>query len=143
MRRLLRKKHFERIDYYGDLLLPLGEYPVNSVLAVYVENPHPCGFSTRSFRNAKTPAKAVKTAASMPPKAMGSGELLEPDLYSVIPEGGADPGDSIAIFHNPYHCVANNAQSRESLLIFRLTKSPYIFLHITLSRRLYERAKKP
>jgi len=35
-RRLLRKKHFERIEFYGDLLLPLGEYPVNKVLAVYV-----------------------------------------------------------------------------------------------------------
>ena len=35
-RRFLRKKHFERIDYYGDLLLPLGEYPISSVLAVYL-----------------------------------------------------------------------------------------------------------
>ena len=32
-RRLLRKKHFERIDYYGDLPLPPGEYPVKEVLA--------------------------------------------------------------------------------------------------------------
>ena len=30
MRRLLRKKHFERIEYYGNLLLPLREYPVNN-----------------------------------------------------------------------------------------------------------------
>jgi hypothetical protein len=34
--------------------------------AGYVENPHPCGFSTRSFCGAKTPTKAIKTAASMP-----------------------------------------------------------------------------
>jgi len=34
-RRFLRKKHFERIEYIGDNLLPLGEYPVNDVLAVY------------------------------------------------------------------------------------------------------------
>jgi hypothetical protein len=33
-RRLLRKKHFERIEYTGDLLLPLREYPVSKVLAV-------------------------------------------------------------------------------------------------------------
>ena len=34
-RRLLRKKHFERIEYIGDLLLPLREYPVNRMLAVF------------------------------------------------------------------------------------------------------------
>jgi len=34
-RRFLRKKHFEHIEFYGDLILPLGEYPVNKVLAVY------------------------------------------------------------------------------------------------------------
>ena len=34
-RRLLRKKHFEQIEFYGDLVLPLGEYPVNKVLAIY------------------------------------------------------------------------------------------------------------
>jgi len=34
-RRLLRKKHFERIQYIGDNFLPLGEYPVKNVLAVY------------------------------------------------------------------------------------------------------------
>ena len=30
-RRLLRKKHFERIDFFGDLIIPLREYPVISV----------------------------------------------------------------------------------------------------------------
>jgi hypothetical protein len=35
MRRLLRKKHFERIEYFGDTFMPLGEYPVNDVLEVY------------------------------------------------------------------------------------------------------------
>ena len=60
-RRLLRKKHFERIEYcpasldLGDLFLPLGEYPVNKVLAVYV---------------------------------WGNGEILEPEFYSVIPDCG-------------------------------------------------------
>jgi hypothetical protein len=121
-RRLLRKKHFERIEFCGDLVLPLREYPVSKVLAVYVigngelgvgcgeiletefyrtipdcgtdidipfsielspavvrmgskaikavyvagyvVNPHPCGFTTRSFCIAKTSAKALKTAAS-------------------------------------------------------------------------------
>jgi hypothetical protein len=35
-RRLLRKKHFERIEFCGDLVLPLREYPVSKMLAVYV-----------------------------------------------------------------------------------------------------------
>ena len=34
-RRLLRKKYFERIEFSGDLFLPLREYPVSQVLAVY------------------------------------------------------------------------------------------------------------
>ena len=35
-RKLLRKKYFERIEFYGDLVLPLREYPVTEILAVYV-----------------------------------------------------------------------------------------------------------
>jgi len=35
-RRLLRKKHFERLEYIGYLLLPLREYPVKHVLAVHL-----------------------------------------------------------------------------------------------------------
>ena len=35
-RRLLRKKHFERIEFAGDLFLPLREYPVTKILAVYI-----------------------------------------------------------------------------------------------------------
>jgi len=33
-RRLLRKRHIERIDYTGDLPLPLREYPVGKVVSV-------------------------------------------------------------------------------------------------------------
>jgi hypothetical protein len=35
-RRLLRKKHFERIEFNGGLFLPLKEYPISEVLAVYL-----------------------------------------------------------------------------------------------------------
>lgn len=35
-RRLLRKKHFERIGFYGDLFLPLSEYPIREILAVHI-----------------------------------------------------------------------------------------------------------
>ena len=35
-RRFLRKKYFEVVQYYGDFELPLREYPVGKVLAVYL-----------------------------------------------------------------------------------------------------------
>jgi hypothetical protein len=34
-RKLLQKKHFEIVDVTPDLLLPLREYPVKEILAVY------------------------------------------------------------------------------------------------------------
>jgi hypothetical protein len=69
-RRFLLKRHFERIEVTGDLLLPLREYPVREVLAVYGVG----GFA-------------------------GTGELLEPELYRVIPdlegETGEGPEDTV------------------------------------------------
>jgi len=35
-RKLLRKKYFEKIDFNGDLFVPLREYPVSEVLAFYI-----------------------------------------------------------------------------------------------------------
>jgi hypothetical protein len=84
-RRLLRKKHFEQVEcvpsgraraeglyggysaasvYTGDLLLPLREYPVSKVLAVYAMRHRDWGTE--------------------------SGAILEPDFYSVIPDCGTD-----------------------------------------------------
>jgi len=60
-RKLLRKKYFEQIEYIGDLLLPLREFPVYRVLAVY--------------------SLTVNSSC---------GEIIEPDFYSVIPECGTD-----------------------------------------------------
>jgi hypothetical protein len=34
-RKLLRKKYFERIEYSGNLVIPLREFPVSKVLAGY------------------------------------------------------------------------------------------------------------
>ena len=56
-RKLLHKKHFEEIEYTGDLVMPLREYPVTEVLAVSL-------FDTN--------------------------EILEPDLYCMIPDCGTD-----------------------------------------------------
>jgi len=109
MRKFLRKKYSEQIEYIGDLLLPLREYPVHRVLAVYVEKPHPCGFSTSEFAQtfglSQTPAKALETAASMPPMAMGNWELLNPDFYSVLPDCGTD-------YDLPFRLVLSRAIQR-------------------------------
>jgi len=60
-RRFLRKKHFERLDFTGDLLLSLREYPVGNVLAVYALS----GMG-------------------------GAGEIVEPEFYTVVPDCGTD-----------------------------------------------------
>jgi len=67
-RRLLRKKYSERIQFYGDLVLPLKEYPVRTVLAVFV---------------------------------YGNGELLEPEFYSVQPDGGMGNGLPSELYLSP------------------------------------------
>jgi len=56
-RKLLSRKHIEQIEYTGDLVMPLREYPVTEVLAVSL-------FDTS--------------------------EILEPDLYCLIPDCGTD-----------------------------------------------------
>ena len=110
-RRLLRKKHFEFIECcpasldLGDLILPLREYPVSEVLAVYVmgnsvKNLPPCRFLTSEFA-LQTPAKAIDSAASMPPKAMGNGEILEPEFYHTVPECGVDEDIPFSLFLSP------------------------------------------
>ena len=61
-RRLLRKKYFERIEVTEDLFLPLREYPVTEILAVFVAN----GVGK------------------------GKGEGFEPEFYHAVPDCGLD-----------------------------------------------------
>jgi hypothetical protein len=67
-RRFLRKKHFERIEYIGDLLLPLREYPVGNVLAVY---------SMSKRQNCREQLE------------MSNGKKIDPKSYRVIPDCGS------------------------------------------------------
>ena len=59
-RRLLRKKHCEYIDFFGDRDISLKEYPISKVLAVYALFP------------------------------IRPSEIIEPELYQVIPDYGTD-----------------------------------------------------
>jgi hypothetical protein len=63
-RHFLRKQYFEWISLTSDLLLPLNEYPVSKVLAVFVEGNREWG--------------------------IGSGEILEPEFYRILPDCGTD-----------------------------------------------------
>ena len=62
-RRLLRKKYFETVEFSGDLFLPLREFPVTDVLAVFTIN------------NGK--------------RRKESGEILEPEFYRLVPDCGS------------------------------------------------------
>jgi hypothetical protein len=74
-RRLLRKKHFERIEFCGDLVLPLREYPVSKMLAVF------------SMSNEQLE--------------MSNGEIIEPEFYRVLPDCGADIDIPFSIEFSP------------------------------------------
>jgi hypothetical protein len=74
-RKLLRKKHFERIEFHGDLLLPLKEYPVTKTLAVFV------------MRNEKLGIR--------------NEEILEPEFYGIIPDCGLDNDIPFSISLSP------------------------------------------
>jgi hypothetical protein len=63
-RRLLKKQHFETIEFFGDLLLPLREYPVRKILAAFL--------------------------MSNEQLAMRNGEVIEPEFYRVLPDCGTD-----------------------------------------------------
>ena len=70
-RRLLRKIQFEYIDFYGDLILPLREYPVSKVSEVYA-----------LF-------------------AISPSEFIEPDFYTVVPDCGVDIDVPFALSLSP------------------------------------------
>ncbi len=72
-RRLLRKKYFETIEFYGDLVLFLKEYPVREIFAVF------------SLNNLS----------------MSNGEILEPDFYRVVPDCGTNTDVPFSIELSP------------------------------------------
>jgi len=61
-RRLLRKRHFETVEYTGDWVLPLREYPVRKFLALYAV--------TKNMDKGHW------------------GELVDPEFYRVLPDCG-------------------------------------------------------
>jgi len=85
-RRLLRKKYFETVEFSGDLLLPLREYPVTDVLAAY------------AMRNEEAPTKLALGMRNDKRKNV-CGEILEREFYRLIPdcESGLDVPYSIEL----------------------------------------------
>jgi len=75
-RRLLRKKYFETVEFSGDLFLPLREFPVTDVLAVFTIN------------NEQVPTKLAITINNGK-RRKESGEILEPEFYRLVPDCGS------------------------------------------------------
>jgi hypothetical protein len=61
-RKLIKRKHIETLEFPDDLYIPLREYPVSEILAVYL----------------------------LGGGRFGKGELLEPDFYFTVPDSGVD-----------------------------------------------------
>ena len=80
-RKLLRKKYFETVEFCGDLVLFLKEYPVRNILAVF------------SIKNEQAPSKLAMS--------MSNGEILEPDFYRVVPDCGSSVDIPSAIEFSP------------------------------------------
>ena len=79
-RKLLRKKHFEQIEYYGDLLIPLKEYPVSEVLAVYTIRNEQLAMSNEKEKREERKEK----------NGIYDGEMIEPEFYHTVPDCGID-----------------------------------------------------
>jgi len=73
MRRLLRKRHFERIEFAGDLFLSLRHYPVDKITAVYL----------------------------LSASGGSDGELLDEELYEVFPDCGCGEDIPFALALSP------------------------------------------
>ncbi|MDR0442127.1 MAG: hypothetical protein LBH44_01810 [Treponema sp.] len=72
-RRLLRKKFFEVIEFNDNLLLPLREFPVAKILAVYVITNEKRKMRNEEYEREKS-----------------YGEMLEPEFYRALPDCGTD-----------------------------------------------------
>jgi hypothetical protein len=79
-RRLLRKKYFETVEFSGDLFLPLREFPVTDVLAIYTMSNEQLAMSNDKRKNVY-------------------GEILEREFYRLVPdcESGLDVPYSIEL----------------------------------------------
>ena len=67
-RRLLVKKHFEDLAFWGDRVIPLNHYPVQEILAVYKLGNGEWGIGS-----------GVKNPSI-------TGEMIESEFYGVVPE---------------------------------------------------------
>jgi hypothetical protein len=74
-RRFLRKKYFETVEFCGDLIIPLREYPVYKILAVF------------AMRNEKLE--------------MSNGGIIEPEFYRLLPDCGTNTDIPFSIELSP------------------------------------------
>jgi hypothetical protein len=77
-RRLIKKRHFEIVEFYDDLLLPLREYPVRKILAAFLMN------------NEQVTNNKEKRKMKNEKRINEHGKLIEPEFYELIPDCGSD-----------------------------------------------------
>jgi hypothetical protein len=87
----LRKKYFETIEFFGDLVLPLREYPVTKMLAVF------------SMSNEGKTDNREQVTGNREKKREKSEyrEILETDFYRVVPDCGSDVDIPFSIEFSP------------------------------------------
>jgi hypothetical protein len=79
-RRLLNKKHYEALEFYGDYVFPLRDYPVREILAVYAMQG-----TKRREQIARSKGGRRMSSEEL---AMRNEEIVESDLYGVVPDCG-------------------------------------------------------
>ena len=75
IRKFLRKQYFERIAFFGDLILPLKEYPVGKILTAFAMN-----------------SEQLK---------MNNAEMIEPEFYRAVPDCSVDEDIPFSIEFSP------------------------------------------
>jgi hypothetical protein len=97
-RRLLRKKRFEFLPFYGDYIFPLRDYPVREVVTISKEQVTSNSEQVTSNKEQVTRSKGGR-GRSNEQLGMSNGEVIGAEFYRVIPdlegEAGAGPEDTV------------------------------------------------
>jgi hypothetical protein len=88
-RRLLDKKHYETLEFHGDYVFPLREYPVREILAVYaINNEQVTGKAQVTGNREQVTSSNEQVTGNKEHVISSNGELIEPEFYRVIPDCG-------------------------------------------------------
>jgi hypothetical protein len=95
-RRLIDKKHYETLEFHGDYVFLLRDYPVREILAVYAINNGQVTGKAQVTGNREQVTSSNEQVTSSNEQVTGNkehvissnGELIEPEFYRVVPDCG-------------------------------------------------------